>query len=791
MTSAIGRAFISLLGSVCRIAAFPLLVFYFLYRGCRNPRYVRNFIERLGGRPSSFKPTASGSIWLHAVSVGEVISSIRLVQELGARNPTIPLYVSVTTLAGRAIAEEKLGQLVSGIFYSPIDYPFAVRRVLRRIRPAVLVVLETEIWPILYREVKRGDCALVIVNGRISDRAFPRYRRFRAFFRATLAMPDSIFVQSEQDRARYLAIGALEENVAVLGSLKYDAAPPQSSPPKLVSDLIAMLLPDAVWIAASTMPPADSDDVDEDDIVIRAYRELIERHPRLMLILVPRRPERFDEAARRLAAAGLHFVRRSENTIQPGITLPCVLLLDSMGELATLFPLADLVFMGGTFARRGGHNILEPAICRRAIIIGPHMENFPAIAADFRSQHAVLEIENPEDLAGGVDRLLTDESLRRELGARAAELAAKRSGAADAAAAEILKLHDFAIPVWNRPGPSKPILWLFSRFWVAVTRWEQAREVAHARRLSTPVISVGGISMGGTGKTPVVDLLAEKLRSQDLQPAVLTRGYRRKSIEKRIAVSAGATIAARKTGDEPQILIRSGFAHVGIGSDRWKTGRLLEENLKPDIFLLDDGFQHRRLERQLDIVLIDTLNPFDGGSVFPLGGLREPIEALSRADAIVLTRIQPHREYQGIRAKIRSVNPTAPIFSAQVEPKCWINERTRERLAAPPQPVIAFCGLANPSSFWRTLASLGIEPDFRWAFDDHHHYSHRELRRLASHARDRGAAVLLTTEKDAMNLPDRALEVLSPVDLYWLKIGTQLDDEGGLMALIGSKLAKR
>ena len=748
-------------------------------------------MERLGGRPASFKPTAAGSIWLHAVSVGEVISSIRLLEELRIRNPTVPLFVSVTTLAGRAIADQKLGALVNGVFYSPIDYQFAVRRVLRRIRPALLVVLETEIWPVLYREVKRADAALVIVNGRISDRAFPRYRVFRALFRPILAMPDAIFVQSEQDRARYIAIGAPQERVSALGNLKYDASPAQSPPPKLATDLMTLLRPGAVWIAASTMPPADSDEVDEDDIVIRAYRELIERHPRLLLILVPRRPERFDEAARRLAAAGLRFVRRSEDTIDPGITLPCVLLLDSMGELATLFPLADVVLVGGTLARRGGHNILEPAICGKAVIIGPHMENFPAIAFDFRAHHAVLEIANPADLAGAVDRLLADEGLRYELGARASELAAKRSGAAEAAAIKILKLHDFAIPVWDRPGPTTPILWLLSKLWIAATRRKQAREVAHAQCLSAPVISIGGISMGGTGKTPVVDLLAEKLRGQDLQPGILTRGYRRKSIEKCLVVSAGAAIAARKTGDEPQILIRSGFAHVGIGSDRCMTGRLLEEKLKPDIILLDDGFQHRRLQRQLDIVLIDTLNPFDGGSVFPLGGLREPIESLSRADAIVLTRIQPHREYRGIRAKIRAVNPGAPIFSAQVEPKCWINEKTRERLATPPRPVIAFCGLANPSSFWRTLAVLGIEPVFRWAFDDHHHYTHWQLRRLASHARDRGAAVLLTTEKDAMNLPDRALEVLEPVDLYWLKIGTQLDDEAGLMALIASKLARR
>lgn len=757
----------------------------------RNPRYLRYFTERLGGRPASFKPTAAGGIWLHTVSVGEVISSLRLIEELRSRNPGIPLFVSVTTVAGRAVAEEKLQPIVDGLFYAPIDYPFAVRRVLLRIRPAALVIIETEIWPVLYREVKRCDCALLILNGRISDRAFPRYRRFRAFFRDTLSLPDAILVQTERDRARYIAIGAPAAKVEVLGNLKYDVEPPKSPPPKLVTDLIARLQPDAIWIAASTMPPADSDDVDEDEAVIAAFLELSQRHLRQLLILVPRRPERFDHAAQRLAAAGVRFIRRSTDTIDSALALPCVLLVDSIGELATLFPLAGVVFMGGTLARRGGHNILEPAICGKPVIIGPHMENFEEIASDFRTQHAVIEIRNPADLAPALDRLLAEAELRREIGIRGAALAGQRKGVAAKAAVEILTLQDLSIPVWNRPGPSTPILWLFSRLWIRAARGKQERDVAQALQLGSPVISVGGISMGGTGKTPVVELLAEKLRYQRLQPAILTRGYRRKSIEKIIVVSAGATIAARKTGDEPQIFIRSGFAHVGIGADRCLTGRVMEEKLAPDIFLLDDGFQHWRLRRQLDVVLIDTLNPFDGGSVFPLGGLREPMESLARAGVIVLTRTQPNREYRGIRDRIRKVNATAPIFCARVEPRYWVNELTRERLDVPPQPVIAFCGLANPSSFWLTLDSLSIEPLFRWAFDDHHHYTHRELRRLASHAQDRQAAALLTTEKDAMNLPDRALEVLAPLDLYWLKIGTQLDDEQAFLDLIKSKLAAR
>src|SRR5579883_893877 len=164
--------FIYLLYFLLRIAGFPLLVLYFLHRGYRDKKYFRNFEERIGDLPTSFKRTPAGAIWLHAVSVGEVISGVRLIEELRKQNPAVPVYLSSTTLAGRAVAEQKAAGLVDGIFYAPIDYCFAVRRVLRTISPDVLVILETEIWPLLYREAKRANCELMIVNGRISDRAF-------------------------------------------------------------------------------------------------------------------------------------------------------------------------------------------------------------------------------------------------------------------------------------------------------------------------------------------------------------------------------------------------------------------------------------------------------------------------------------------------------------------------------------------------------------------------------------------------------------------------------------------
>ena len=714
------------------------------------------------------------------------MSAVRLIEELRKTNPSTPVYLSTTTLAGRAVAEQKAATLADGIFFSPVDYAFVARRVIRAIRPAVLVVLETEIWPVLYREAKRAGCGLMVLNGRISDRAFPRYRRWRWAFAPTLALPDVMFVQSEKDQRRYIAAGAAPSAVQVFGNLKYDAAISQAAQPGFVLDALDRLRPARVWIAASTMPGRDPDDVDEDDIVIDAFRQLAAREPAMLLILAPRRPERFHLAAAKLKQAGVAWLRRSADSLPVALALPCVLLLDSIGELASLFPVADVVFMGGTLARRGGHNVLEPAVCAKPIVVGPHMENFADIASAFQDRAAWVAIADGRDLGAAVEQLFHDPQRCADLGRRALELARRNTGAAARAAVEIMAAQDRALPHWNPAGPATPLLWLLSQAWKAGGRRRQRRDIRESRALGRPVISVGGIAMGGTGKTPFVEWLAARLHASGRQPAILTRGYRRRSLEKTVLVRAGSSASTWHTGDEAQILVRAGHAHLGIGADRWSTGCLLEEQFHPDVFLLDDGFQHRRLRRDLDIMLIDALNPFGGGDVFPLGNLREPVEGLGRADVFVITRAQPGRRYAGICEALRKVNPRAPVFLASVAPRGWHSADDGHPQQPGPGPVGAFCGLGNPATFWHTLREQGFDPAFTWTFGDHHPYRPRELRRLAYQAKARGVAVLLTTEKDAMNLPANSSELIAPLEIFWLKIGTVVENEAELLRLIAA-----
>lgn len=768
-------------------AAFPFLLIYVLVRAWREPRYLGSLPERLGWLPWTMEGTNGAGVWLHAVSVGEVLASVRLIERLRAAYPGRHVFVSVTTLAGKAVAEERLRHLVDGVFYAPLDYPFAVRAVLRRLRPSVVVIVETEVWPNLYREAKRAGAGLIVVNGRISDRALPRYRRVARWLGYALSWPDVILAQNELAAERYRELGAPPERVRVGGNLKYDFDPAGAVPPAAVERVLGRTRPEPVWIAASTMPPAHEGDIDEDDAVIAAFRKLARTNPRLLLLLAPRKLERFAVAAEKLRQAGVAFRRRSELSGEETLPLPGVLLLDSVGELSSLFRFADVVFLGGTLAARGGHNLLEPAFFARPVVCGPHLENFPDIAAEFRHAGALVEIRRADELEPAVAGLLADRERRGELGRRSLRLAEARRGATERALEEIRRLTELSLPNPPRSMLATILLTPLSWAWALGLRWRRAQALAGRRALRTPVISVGGLAMGGSGKTPCVLYLAERLKAAGSSPAILTRGYRRRFPARATVLPPGAAVPTGVTGDEAQLFLRSGTAAVGIGADRYLVGRMLEERFRPDVILLDDGFQHWRLARDLDLVLIDAQDPFGGEALFPLGRLREPLAAIERAGIILITRADPERPLAAIEARLRAVNRHAPIFRARVRALGWVDLTTGA--TEPPEhfalrPAAAFCGLANPGSFWRTLKGLGCRPVFRWAFPDHHHYRPRQLRHLAGQAQHAGALVLLTTEKDVMNLPEGAAELLAPLKLYWLRIGLEVDDEEGFLAAI-------
>jgi tetraacyldisaccharide 4'-kinase len=385
--------------------------------------------------------------------------------------------------------------------------------------------------------------------------------------------------------------------------------------------------------------------------------------------------------------------------------------------------------------------------------------------------------------------LLEAPELAREMGQRARVAAEARGGATARAVALAREL--YRVPRYRPAQPWFAVASVLARVWRWGARKKLRHDYARRRKLAAPVISIGNITMGGTGKTPCVLLLAQILNERGRRPGILTRGYGRNSPQKHLALAPGAVVSAEHSGDEPQIFVRSGLAPVGIGADRFHTGTLLVRDFGADVLLLDDGFQHQKLARSVDVVLIDALDPFGGGQVFPLGRLREAPAGLARAHLILITRSGLSDLTPVIERQLRRWNLRAPVFRAGVEAQAWVEHLTG-RLHPPAERPFeragVFCGLGNPEAFRRTLQRLGVEPVAWVDFEDHHRYRPRELRHISQEMRAQGATALVTTEKDVMNLCESSGDLLAPLPLYWLKVGMRIERESEFVSEIERRM---
>jgi tetraacyldisaccharide 4'-kinase len=493
-----------------------------------------------------------------------------------------------------------------------------------------------------------------------------------------------------------------------------------------------------------------------------------------------------------LQSRNIRFVRRTRlnRTSLEDFQLPGVLLLDTLGELAGAFPLASAVFVGGSIAPRGGHNILEPAAAGAAVVVGKHMENFEAITHDFLEAGAIVQVQAGSRLAPATAALLRDTERARSLGSRARVLVEQKKGAATHIAEKLWPLYWSASTRPPHGLIARIMLTLLANLWTFAGRLKMNRDEAHQERLPLPVISIGGITVGGAGKTPFTNYLAKELHHRGRQAAVLTRGYRRRTPARNIVLAPDAVVSPALTGDEAQIFLRSAVAPVGIGANRSETGRLLMQHHSVDLFLLDDGFQHRKIYRDVDIVLIDGLMPFGRLHTVPLGRLREPLASLSRADALVVTRADNNLRFEIIAKSLRQYNSQSPIFRVFTQPRQWRMSRQRTTLPELPyRRVAAFCAIGNPQGFWNTLDKMGLETVFRWTFPDHHVYQPAELRRIASQAQSAGAQVLVTTEKDRINFPREFVSNVEPLEVAWLEIENILEREDDFFRWLETKLS--
>ena len=398
---------------VYTLALYAGLLLALPWYAIRFRKYVPTLKDRLGFPRI---PKLQRSVWIHAVSVGEVKAVQKLIEKLRPLHTGQPFVVSTITPAGQELARSTPG-LADHVIYFPLDLPGALGRTLDLVNPELVLIAETEIWPNFLRECRKRNIRVVMVNGRISDRSLPRYRFGRRWLKRVLNDYTMLGMQTEVDRERIESIGADGRKVTVFGNLKYDASRTDKALAPELSDLLAQL--PSLWIAASTMPG-------EEEQILAAFAELRLHHSRLTLLIAPRHPNRFDAVEQVIRARGFSCARRSR--MKSGAD---VVLLDSIGELASVFQHASVVFMGGTLVARGGHNILEPAAFAKPIVFGPHMENFREIRGLFMEANAAIEIQDAGELVHAIDRLLSDSRSASELGERARRVVEQNTGATE------------------------------------------------------------------------------------------------------------------------------------------------------------------------------------------------------------------------------------------------------------------------------------------------------------------------------------------------------------------------
>ena len=412
--------------SVLIVLFFVVMSPYLLYQAIRYRKYVRSLPQRLGILPLSFNLDADESIWIHAVSVGEVLTARALLQELRERYPRLRIFLSTTTITGHQVARNNLRH-IDEVFYFPFDFGFIVRRTLRLVRPRLFIMMETELWPNLLRACRARGVNTLLVNGRISSRSYPRYKLARPFFRHVLAHVDRFCMQSEESARRIIDMGADPARVTVTGSLKFDSL--ERPGPAAASERgrnrvlrYFRISPERpVVIAASTLKG-------EEEPVLEAFQRLRATRPNALLIVAPRKPERFDDVERLARRTGLSVARRTELRVDAEPRTDIVV-LDTIGELAQLFQVATVVFVGGSLVDAGGHNILEPAVFGKPIVFGPYMQNFAEIARAFLDHGAGIEVKNGRELETAVLELMADPVRRASLGAAARALVEANRGA--------------------------------------------------------------------------------------------------------------------------------------------------------------------------------------------------------------------------------------------------------------------------------------------------------------------------------------------------------------------------
>lgn len=751
--------------------------------GMRQRLGQRPLIDDDGKRQRPLVPDGQHQpvVWFHCASVGEATGLAALVGRFTERHPGFAVLVTTMTETGLAYVRQHVPQ---AHFYglAPLDAPFIVRRVFGQVRPRALILLEGELWPGMLEAAAAHDCPVALVNGRMSDRSLARNRFVKPLFRHMLRRLAAVGVQHALDGERLIAYGADPKVVRVTGNVKFDLAAEQTGSAREAMRR-ELGLPASVPVIMAGCPRP----VEEERAVLSAFARVHERHPEVKLIWAPRHLQRIPDVEKMLRGTGLTYAHRT----RPGARDSAhsdVVILDTMGELASMYAAADMAFVGATLVPLGGHNLLEPAACAIPVLFGPHTENVRASAAALLRTGGGTVVRDGDELAGQWLDLLENPQKRARTGAAAGQAVRESSKAVDRTLdlldRQILDpelretgLAGYPSPYSSRFPPGTPFITrlmdpgerapairlmrcallppsLLMGMAVGLRNGMYDRKLLNSDRLPVPVISVGALTVGGAGKTPVVRYLARQLADAGYRPAVLSRGYGRKTGTTRHAPPGGAW---QEVGDEPAFLATAlTDVPVIVGPSRTAAGRLAIDRFGADVLLLDDGFQHRRTGRQIDIVVHDASSRLTPGRLLPAGPFREPVTSLGRAHALVLTRTDQARSAVADTARIKAEFPHLALIETVYDPAGLrrLEDDTKlplEWLAG--RDVLVLCGIANPASFARTVADAGARVTRTIAYPDHHPFTPSELDRALSLATASGAERIVTTEKDAVRVP--------------------------------------
>jgi len=716
------------------------------------------------------------------------------------------------------------------IIFFPLDLPFVAESMVKRIHPGIFMPVETELWPNFLRAIRERHIPVMMVNGRISEKSVKTYRYLYGIWDDMLSTVSRFCMQSSIDADYIYTLGAEKDKIFVTGNTKFDQTYAEVTPEDYARYKEELGLGDSypIIMAGSTHPG-------EEKALFDAFKKIRDKYADARLVIAPRKTNRADEITKLAASYGFDTGYRSKMLEHPETRKAHpVILIDTIGELGRIYAVGDVVYVGGSLSKTGGHNVLEPAAHAKPIIVGPNMQNFKDSYSLLSKVGACKMINNVAELTSEMLDIIANDERREKMGAASLQVIKENRGA-DIRSIHYLKelleltsvpAREYAsYPINTRGindegggglrhsdaviqyiyqiayGPETPFYgWLILGFLrgcsylyeFGVRLKLSCYKMGLKTRVKLPccVISIGNITVGGTGKTPTAQKMADLIKRMGYRVVILNRGYRSHWDKDIGVVSDGNKIfmTAYEAGDEAYLMAKTlpGIPVV-IGKNRAVTGKYAVEKLNAEVIIMDDGYQHWHLERDLDVVLVDTLNMFGNGCVLPRGMLREPLENLDRGDLFLLTKTDQSSilSRKQLRQTIEKYNAKAPVVESVHHPKNfveiadWYKGITTNRMDLSElegKDVMVFSAIGNPSSFEQTLSSIGLNIMEAVRYPDHHDYGMLEMQYISERASSQKAVAMVTTSKDAVKIPTEFIYSAREIPLYILNMDIQVTD---------------